>query len=158
MNQFGALGYSIWDTEFGDHKSSLEREQNALLISGYLEANLGELNILINTDFQYDSESDTITPTLQQEEEAIMTQMYMKDYLHKEGRNTLKNAQSTDAWVELREGDSSVKRTIASATAKNTSAKIFYDLAKAAQENLTQMVHSYNVYGSVPLQIKGKDA
>jgi len=41
MNQLGELAFHIWDIEFGDHSTALERERNALLISGYLEANLG---------------------------------------------------------------------------------------------------------------------
>ena len=51
MNQLGELGYSTWDTEFGDHSNALERKQQALIISGYYEANLGQLNILLNSNY-----------------------------------------------------------------------------------------------------------
>ena len=37
MNQLGELGYQIWDVEFGDHTSAIDRESKSLLISGYLE-------------------------------------------------------------------------------------------------------------------------
>ena len=163
MNQLGELAYAIWDTEFGDHTSSLDREKNALLISGYLEANLGELNVLINTDFKLDKTEDKVIPELKQEENAIFTQMYMKDYLQKQGRNVLKNATATSGstqtltdWTELREGDSYIKRSIASSTTKNISAKFFYDLSKEARENLEKLVHAYNMYGSSPIQIEGE--
>ena len=163
MNQLGELAYAIWDTEFGDHTSSLDREKNALLISGYLEANLGELNVLINTDFKLDKTEDKVIPELKQEENAIFTQMYMKDYLQKQGRNVLKNATASSSstqtltdWTELREGDSYIKRSIASSTTKNISAKLFYDLSKEARENLEKLVHSYNMYGSSPIQIEGE--
>ena len=66
------LGFAIWDIEFGDHSSALERERNALLISGYLEANLGQLNTLINTDFTYSPSGDMIEPELQQEEKQFL--------------------------------------------------------------------------------------
>jgi len=164
MNQFGELGYTIWDIEFGDHSSALERERNALLISGYLEANLGQLNTLINTDFTYNASGDMVEPALQQEEKAIFTQLYLKDYLQKQSRNILRNASNTSPitdnqdWSELREGDSYIKRNVASPASKNTSAKLLQELAKEANEILTKMIHSYNMYGSVPTQIAGKDA
>jgi len=163
MNQLGELAYNIWDTEFGDHTSSLDREKNVLLISGYLEANLGELNVLINTDFKLNKGEDKVVPELKQEENAIFTHMYMKDYLQKQGRNVLKNATATAGstqtltdWTELREGDSYIKRSIASSTTKNISAKLFYDLSKEARENLEKLVHAYNMYGSSPIQIEGE--
>jgi len=164
MNQFGELGYAIWDIEFGDHSSALERERNALLISGYLEANLGQLNTLINTDFVYNASGDMVEPALQQEEKAIFTQLYLKDHLQKQARNILRDASAIDPitenqnWTELREGDSYIKRSIASPSSKNTTAKLLQEMAKEANEILTKMIHSYNMYGSVPTQIAGKDA
>jgi len=168
MNQLGELGYEIWDIEFGDHTSEIDRESKSLLISGYLEANIGELNILINTDFKLDETKDEVIPELKYEEKAIFTQLYLKDYLLKQARNTLRsatdtsysneaNAQPTD-WTELREGDSSIKRSIPTASSKNTSAKLFQDASKEALEDLKRMIHSYNMYGSIPSQIAGKDA
>jgi hypothetical protein len=168
MNQLGELAYHIWDVEFGDHDSALERERNALLISGYLETNLGQLNTLINTDFYLDQTEDQIEPLMQYEEKAIFTQLYLKDYMQKQARNILRNATSSSTtattttngvtdWVELREGDTSIRRSIATATSKNVSAKIFQDSSKDAMALLEKMVHSYNLYGSLPLQVAGKD-
>lgn len=167
MNQFGELAYHIWDIEFGDHSTALERERECLLISGYLEANLGQLNTLINSDFYIDKTKDKVVPELQYEEKAIFTQLYLKDYMQKQSRKVLSNATVTSSsstttagvtdWVELREGDTSIRRSIASATSKNASAKIFQDASKEAMELLKQMVHSYNLYGSIPLQVAGKD-
>jgi hypothetical protein len=165
MNQLGELGYEIWDVEFGNHKSDIERDAKALLISGYLEANLGELNILINTDFQYKIDGDVVSPALKKEEEAIFTQLYIRDNLSKEARLVLQGAQEVSleesgdvAWTELREGDSSIKRSIPTSTSKNNSAKLFQSLAKEASEALEKMVHSYNMYGSIPSQIAGNDS
>jgi len=172
MNQLGELAFHIWDIEFGDHSTALERERNALLISGYLEANLGQLNTLIHTDFYVDKEQDTVSPELKYEEKAIFTQLYLKDYMNKQARNILRNAASSSSesnqstttvagvtdWVELREGDTSIKRSVATSTTKNTSAQIFQKSAKEANELLKELVYSYNLYGAKPIQVAGVDA
>ena len=167
MNQLGELAYHIWDIEFGDHSTALQRERNCLLISGYLEANLGQLNTLINSDFYVDKTKDKIVPELQYEEKAIFTQLYLKDYMQKQSRNVLRNATTTSSsttttdgvtdWIELREGDTSIKRSIATSTSKNASAKMFQDSSRDAMALLEKIVHSYNMYGSIPLQVAGKD-
>jgi len=172
MNQFGELGFSVWDIEFGDHATASERESNALLISGYFEANIGQLNTLINTDFYLDNTEDKVVPSLFAEEKAIFTQLYLKDYMNKQARNILRNAASGSSstnntvttvegvtdWIELREGDTSIKRSVATSTSKNASAQIFQKSASEANELLKQLVHSYNMYGSAPLQVAGIDA
>jgi len=172
MNQLGELAFHIWDIEFGDHSTALERERNALLISGYLEANLGQLNTLIHTDFYVDEDEDKVVPPLQYEEKAIFTQLYLKDYMNKQARNILRNAASSSTesnettttiagvtdWIELREGDTSIKRSVATSTTKNTSAQIFQKSAKEANELLKELVYSYNLYGAKPIQVAGKDA
>ena len=168
MNQLGELGYHIWDIEFGDHSTALEREQNALLISGYLEANIGQLNILINTDFYLDTIQDAVAPKLEYEEKAILTQLYLRDHMQKQARNVLRGASTSTAstttntegmtdWTEIREGDSVIKRSIATSTTKNTSAKLFQDSSSEAAERLKNLVHSYNMYGSKPLQVNVSD-
>lgn len=165
MNQLGELAYKIWDVEFGTHASATERELNAILISGYLEANLGELNILINTSFCLDKDTDTLSPKIHQEEEAIFTQLYLRDHLSKEARRVLRDASAPYSastgdgveWTELREGDSYIKRSIATAATKNTSVKLWKEAAKDASEQLKKLVHSYNMYGALPLQVAGED-
>ena len=172
MNQLGELGYHIWDIEFGDHSTALERERNALLISGYLEANIGQLNTLINTDFYVNEDQDSVVPELKYEEKAIFTQLYLKDYMNKQARNILRNAASSSSstntssttttdgvtdWIELREGDTSIRRSVATSTSKNTSAQILQKSAAEANQLLKELVHSYNMYGSVPLQVAGID-
>ena len=174
MNQLGELAYHIWDIEFGDHSTALERERNALLVSGYLEANIGQLNTLINSDFYLDHQHDKIHPPLQYEEKAIFTQLYLKDYMNKQARNILRNAAASSSsststnittttdgvtdWIELREGDTSIRRSVATSTSKNTSAQIFQKSAAEANQLLKELVHSYNMYGAVPLQVAGRDS
>jgi hypothetical protein len=160
MNQLGELAYQIWDVEFGSHSTEEERTASAIGISGYLDANLGQLNTLINTDFKVDETVDEVSPAFKYEEKAIFSQLYLKDYLKKEARNTLKNATSTPTsteWMELREGDSAIKRAIATPTSKNNSAQILQKAANEANETLNELVHSYNMYGSIPVQVAGLD-
>lgn len=166
MNQLGELAYSIWDIEFGDHSSALEREKNALLISGYLEANLGQLNILINTNFQLTT-GQMLEPKLKHEEQAIFTQLYLKDFYQKQSRNILRGMNPSSStststgvtdWTELREGDSVIKRSVNTATAKNESARAMTNASRDASDMLEKLIHSYNMYGSVPIQVAGKDA
>ena len=171
MNQLGELAYRIWDVEFGTHSTEEERTSSAIAISGYLDANLGQLNTFINTDFKVDETVDEVEPTLKYEEKAIFTQLYLKDYNNKQARNILSNAAATSTttntsdtsvlgvtdWVELREGDTSIKRALATANTKNTSAQIFQKSAAEANALLKDMIHSYNMYGSIPVQVAGLD-
>ena len=168
MNQLGQLAYNIWDIEFGDHSTALQREREAMLISGYLEVNLGQMNVLINTSFELNKANDEVVPSLNYEERAILTQLYLKDYMNKQARNVLRNATTTSSttttsqgvtdWIELREGDSAIKRSIATATSKNASAKLFQDSAKESAELLKRLIHSYNMYGAKPLQVMSGDS
>ena len=169
MNQLGELGYATWDTEFGDHSNALERQQQALLISGYYEANLGQLNILLNTNFKLTS-SDKIDPELKYEEKAIFNQIYLKDYYKKQSRNILRSAANITSslsnanvqasselsdWTTLQEGDTVIRRNVTSPSSKNESARIMTAAATEANELLHKMIHSYNMYGSVPVQVLG---
>ena len=169
MNQLGELGYSTWDTEFGDHSNALERKQQALIISGYYEANLGQLNILLNADFSLNS-SDKVVPELKYEEKAIFNQLYLKDYYKKQSRNILRSAanitsntsSATSApsstltdWTSLQEGDTVIKRSVTSPSSKNETARIMSSSANEANEVLHKMIHSYNMYGSIPVQVLG---
>ena len=163
MNQLGTLGYTIWDTEFGDHTGASDRASNAVLISGYLDANLGQLNTLLNKDFELVTGTDTVSPELKYEENAIFTQIYLKDYYTKQARNILKGISSSPItttgmnWVELREGDSYIKRAVTSAATKAESSRLFQVLAQQAKDHLRELTYSYNMYGSIPTQVAGKD-
>lgn len=168
MNQFGSLGYTIWDTEFGDHTDAADRDSKAILVSGYLDANVGKLNTLLNKDFELLTGTDTVSPELKSEENAIFTQIYLKDYYQKQARNALRtivgsadlnnSGASLSEWTELREGDSYIKRNVISAANKTESSRLFQAAAKDAAETLDKLVHSYNMYGSKPTQVAGKDS
>ena len=171
MNQLGELAYSTWDTEFGDHSNPLERKQQSLLISGYYEANLGQLNVLLNTS--YSLKENIVQPVMNHEEKAIFSQLYLKDYYKKQSRNILRSASSLGSnsasstttqdvssltdWTTLQEGDTVIRRSVATPSSKNETARIMGNAASEANILLHKMIHSYNMYGSVPLQIIGEE-
>ena len=48
-SQLTTLATEIWDNEFGDEKSEIDREIEIEGIQAWLESNIGQLNLLINT-------------------------------------------------------------------------------------------------------------
>ena len=60
-------------------------------------------------------------------------------------------------WTELREGDSYIKRAVTSAATKAESSRLLQTLGQQAKDHLKELIHSYNMYGSIPTQVAGKD-
>jgi len=147
MNQIGNLAASIYDTEFGYASTELEREVEVVAISGWLIANEGLLNTLIYTQF---SGTD---PGMRLEEQNIFKQLYLSRYYRKASRDVLRNI-TTDGldWTRLSEGDTTIMRNN-----KNETAKTYLSLAKEADETMTNLVYSYNLYGAKPYQVAGAD-
>ena len=90
--------------------------------------------------------------------------MYLKDYYQKQARNTLRGITSSTSaaatgmnWTELREGDSFIKRDIVSVGTKTETSRLFQVASSDAADVLRQMIHAYNMYGSIPTQVAGKD-
>jgi hypothetical protein len=190
MNQIGTLASNIWDNEFGDENSELEREIEVEGISGQLETNsLGQMNILLNSSFGL--VSGDIDPVLKNEENSIMTQIYLKDWYKKQSRNILRGIGVTsfstnkttssdegssstessfktlaDDWTSIREGDTTITRSRATATTvgptsfstvSNDSARMFKQLSQDSELRLLDLVSRYNMYQAEPLQVAGKD-
>jgi len=177
INPIGRLASGIITTEF-DYITGTEAETLQTVTSGWLMANVGQLNILINTRFNSgnlcstpESGANASGWLWQPEEEAIYTQIYLQEYYQKEARKILRNAVgsassasgSTDYtmtdWTMLREGDTQIQRQaiITSAAAKNESARIVRGFAEDAAEELKGLIHSYNMYNAHPRQVAGTD-
>ena len=190
MNQIGTLATNIWDNEFGDENSELEREIEIEGISGHLAASsLGQMNVLLNTSFGM--VSGDISPDLKNEENAIMSQIYLKDWYRKQSRNILRGIGVTsfstnkttstdegssstvssfktlaDDWTTIREGDTTITRSRATATkvggtsfstVSNDSARMFKQLSQESEVHLLDLVSRYNMYQAEPLQVAGKE-
>lgn len=146
MSDIGEIATRIYDNEFADAPTQLERAFRIEYISGWLEGNVGQLN---NITYQSFGTGDSFL----QEEENIMTQMYLKDYYTKQARTVLMGATTGDlGWTRLTEGDTTIVRN------NNIDfAREYKALAKNAAEELKDLVYSYNSYQAAPKQIAGFD-
>ena len=146
MSSIGEIATRIYDNEFNDAPTQLEREFRIEYISGWLDANVGQFNTLT-----YQSYSNT--GSFLQEEEAILTQLYLKDYYTKQARSVLIGGSTGSMeWTRLSEGDTTIVRTN-----KIDFAREYKNLAKMAFEELTTLVYSYNSYQGMPRQTAGID-
>tara|TARA_Y100000592_G_C5482423_1_gene326517 strand:- start:28954 stop:29517 length:564 start_codon:yes stop_codon:yes gene_type:complete len=180
------LAENIWDSEFGDEPSELARKIEIEYIEVYLKANLGQLNILINTSFTESSDLST-------EEGAIFTQIYLKDWYKKQARNILrgvgvfsKSSHETnssnsggggttqgkfgnliDDWTTIKEGDTTITRSRPVSTTQgdqtfssvsNESSRMMRQLSEESELKLKDLVYKYNLYRASPIQVAGSDA
>jgi len=148
MSKIGEIATRIYDNEFDDAPTQLEREFRIEYISGWLEANVGQFN---NLTFQSFGTGDSFL----QEEEAILTKLYLKYYYNKHARTVLHGQAESDSlnWTRLTEGDTTIVRS-----SKIDIVREYKQLAKQTAEEIEQLVHSYNYYRAMPLQTAGNDA
>jgi hypothetical protein len=160
MNTVGQLAQSIIDTEFYGDTGSLP----VGVLSGWLTANVGLLNILISSSFYFDS-SGNFAPEIKNEEENIFKYIYLVNFYDKAARNTFRhyvfNQQNSlnsgrntlqDDWTMFKEGDTVIQRASRSEIAKN-----FQALKNGAQETLDNLVFKYHMGDSGPHQVSGDE-
>ena len=165
MSTLSDLAEQIYDTEFyfrddliDSRYSSPEQARAAevVLIQDWLDAHLGEMNVLLNAAFTSDNGD---VENLKIEEQNILREMYMFNYYRKQGRNLLRSIDGTTHididFQTIREGDSVITRAVNS---KQEVVKNYRMLMLQAQENLDKLVHKYNMYQSKPRQVTGRDA
>lgn len=147
MATLGNIATNIYNNEFDDAPTELEREFRIQAISGWLEGNLGQFNNLCYSSF---GTGDT---TFKLEEEAILSQLYLSDYYTRESRKIL-NLGATGGmdWSRLSEGDTTIVRTN-----RVDLSRTYRSLANDAKENLKTLVYSYNSYQAQPRQTAGFD-
>lgn len=153
MNDLGALATKIVNYEFSEDRQRFP----VSYVSGWLEANIGELNGLLNEEFYVNdtgaieiAEGSGLMPV----EENIYSTLYEIHYYEKAARDSLRSftyGSDTD-WLTLKEGDTTIQRQN-----KNSVAKTFRDLKTDATERLNDLVGKYNQYKSSPLQVFGYD-
>ena len=167
-----SLSSGIFVNEF-DSDSDLTTQ---VRISGWLEANVGQLNSKIHTSFDNDLSSPAgVNYVFGHEEAAIFSQMFLRDYYSKAARKTLlgqsvsENSSTTSItgmsdWTRIQEGDTTIERqplyTTSTASGGLDITKIsqrYYDLMEAAAINIGELVASYNIQGSPPSQVSGFD-
>lgn len=146
MSSIGEIATRIYENEFDDAPTELEKEFKIEYISGWLEANVGQFN---NLTYQSFGTGDNFLL----EEENILTQLYLKDYYNKQARSVLIGATTGSMeWTRLTEGDTTIVR------GNNLDfAREYKHLAKNAAEELKDLVYSYNSYQAMPRQTAGFD-
>lgn len=123
-------------------------EVNISSISGWLQANIGELNNLIYSSYS-GAEID-----LKPEEQDIFKHLYLAHYYKKKSRNAIKTigtANAVNNIVSVSDEDSSV-----SFINGNEVSKQFRALSKDHLDELNKLVFAYNSYQSGPAQVIGK--
>jgi hypothetical protein len=124
-------------------------------ISGWAEANIGSLNIYINSC--YSISGANFSPVFGANESGIYMEMYnVKHYesqirLAVNGIATPSSGISLD-WVELRDGDSTIRRSNPADLAR-----VYRGLKKDAQDELNNMIETYRANEANPSQITGDE-
>ena len=148
MASLGEIAERIFDNEFDDASTQLERLFKIQSISGWLEGNVGQFN---NLTYQSFGTGDSFL----MEEENILTQLYLKNYYNKQARSTLVGGGGTGSaldWTRLTEGDTTIVRSNKTEVAKN-----YKSMAGDASIELNDLVYSYNYYRAMPRQTAGID-
>ena len=122
-------------------------EVNLSSISGWMEANLGELNNLIYSDLS------GAGADLTQEQANIYKHLYLGHYYKKKSRNAIKAAAggSGSAIISIRDEDSSV-----TFVNSNEISKQFRQMSRDNFDELNRLVTAYNSYQAAPIQVVGK--
>lgn len=151
MNDLGTLASSIVEIEFPEDTGRFP----VSYVSGWLDANIGELNVLLNEDFSID-DSGNFSPPFCSEEEAIYTELYTTHYYEKLSRDVLRGITSSSDcagdWVLLKEGDTTIQKQN-----KNSIARTLNVFKTQSSERLDDLVSKYNMYKSSPIQVYGAD-
>jgi hypothetical protein len=172
-SQVDEIAESIYESEFYDFFDSGVAEDVPKIktfkarISAWIETNIGQLNILIHSSHRITKKND-ICPRLRPEEISILIQLYLREFYKRESRLALKGVSSSSSttttgessvtmtdWVELREGDSSIKRQslITTPQQKIQAAQTYKSISKEADLRIKDMVQYYNLYNSLPRQV-----
>lgn len=141
MANLGQIAQNIFYFEFDADVN----ETNISSISGWLNANIGELNNLIFT-----SHSGTGID-LNSEESDIFKHLYLASYYKKKSRNAIKTIGSSvpsGNIISVSDEDSSV--TFING---NEVSKQFRSLSKDHMEELNKLVYAYNFYQAQPSQV-----
>lgn len=138
MSVLSDLAAEIFETEF-DSDSNVITE---LKIQAWLEANLGKLNTLLESNF------DGVDPVWYEEEPDIYKMLFMKEYYLKQVAKTLKGIGDGIDFITVKEGD-----TVITKTNKNEVAKTYRGLAKDFGDALDDLVFKYRQYNGQPVDV-----
>jgi len=162
VNEIGNLASGIYKFDFDENSQFV----NPSYLSGWLQNNIGELNVLTHTNYS------GVNPGMGSQEQSIYRHIFLRDYYKKLGRKALlgvsyiPSSQSgsgevvTSDWTELREGDSVIKRKamLASPSEKITTSRQYTQLSNESANELEKLLYKYNISKGGPRQVAGKDS
>jgi|TARA_B110000495_G_scaffold113285_1_gene98024 hypothetical protein len=163
-----SLAEYIYDVEFDFGELFRDKYADAAaartgelpLISDWLEAHVGELNVLIYSSFNSVNKE---IENFKQEEGSILLEMYMFNYYRKMGRLALRAKDTTMAgsvldFKSLQEGDSVITMPEPSSGGGSSDLPKHYRLLmEQSRDNLEILVAQYNSLHSPPSQVSGDD-
>jgi hypothetical protein len=166
--QIGNIASGILQYQFDYITGTEEQSIELNLISGSLNGLVGDLNNLLNQNF--DVLSGEVFPKLQNVEISILEDLYLRDYNNKQASKLLRGVYTTDTaesiggesdWIEISEGDTTIRRSANSsansASTRITLSKEFKNLSAEAAQRIKDGVYAYNMYGASPRQVAGSE-
>jgi len=147
VNQLSTLAYTIWVDYM--NKSS---DTDTVRIASWIIANIGKLNILINTSFSI--QDNTFYPLIGDQEAAILGNMYIAKYADDlafkavRGIISYENGSISSAWISMKDEESSITRAN-----PNETSKIFTSMAKEARDKVKELVDNYKYNISTPSDV-----
>jgi hypothetical protein len=145
MSVIGDLATEIMYYEF-DNDTSIN---NIPAISGWLGANLGQLNTLLYTEYEGDDAE------LDVESQAIYKELYLHHYYSKQARNSLRGIMGSSGGDVLSLKDENSSVTFIN---KNEVSKVYKGLANDSRASLDKLVGQYHISHSSPRQVGGIEA
>lgn len=162
-----SLAEYIYDIEFdfgdlyrdGYDDKDAARVGEVPLIADWLEAHIGELNILIYSSFESLNKE---VADFGEEEAAVLMEMFMFNYYRKQSRLALRAKDTTVAgstldFQSLQEGDSMITMPSSSSGGSTYLPKHYRLLMDQAKKNLEILISQYNGLHSPPNQVSGDD-
>jgi len=117
----------------------------------WLKNKVGEVNLLLHTDFEISETTYAINPEPSDEEKSVFYHLY-KIYYYQKRINSGLGAQAFDSVLEISD-DNTTTRFLN----RNEVAKTFKTLLDDERSALSKLTQGYKLTGSTPLSIPGND-
>ena len=120
-------------------------------ISFWLRTNIGKLNNLISSELTIDSTTKEFSTDLTEDQKVILKKMYLIHYYDLKIRSVL-GAASQDSIREVASDGSKIRKF-----SKNDLSKTYLSAKRAEVEELNNLINSYKIGQSSPIQVVGDD-
>jgi len=146
-NIYSDIATGIFDNEFGGDTGVITVSQ----ISGWLSANIGGLNVLLNKNYTGDN------PAIDNAAANILSKQYLVSYNTRAARNALRgvlsSSSSGDNILSVSDGDNRI-----SFVNKKEVAREYQSASRDLMQEIKDLAYSYNMYESSPVQLAGYES